>query len=62
MKEKLPSLTKVKRFLYADWTLRVKIRDGFKCLLCGSTENLTSHHWYVSDHHAHAARYGGGGH
>lgn len=54
---KLPSITKVKKFLYADWALRVKQRDGFKCLLCGATENLTAHHWYVCDHHAHAARY-----
>lgn len=54
---KLPSLAVVKRFLYADWALRVKKRDGFRCLLCGSTENLTAHHWYVCDHHAHAARY-----
>ena len=54
---KLPSIAKVKKFLYADWALRVKQRDGFKCLLCGATENLTAHHWYVCDHHAHAARY-----
>ena len=54
---KLPSLAVVKRFLYTDWALRVKKRDGFRCLLCGSTENLTAHHWYVCDHHAHAARY-----
>ena len=54
---KLPSIAKIKKFLYADWALRVKQRDGFKCLLCGATENLTAHHWYVCDHHAHAARY-----
>lgn len=54
---KLPSLAKVKKALYADWALRVKQRDGWKCLLCGATENLTAHHWYVCDHHAHAARY-----
>lgn len=56
-KTKLPALSKVKRFLYADWALRVKIRDDFKCLLCGCEDNLTSHHWYICDHHAHAARY-----
>lgn len=53
----LPSLSKVKKTLYADWALRVKQRDGWKCLLCDTRENLTAHHWYVSDHHAHAARY-----
>lgn len=56
-KPKLPSLSRIKKALYADWSLRVRTRDGFKCLLCGATENLTSHHWYCSDHHAHAARY-----
>jgi hypothetical protein len=56
-KNKLISLSKIKKALYADWSLRVRARDGFKCRLCGTTENLSSHHWYVSDHHAHAARY-----
>ena len=56
-KIKLPALSKIKKALYADWALRVKKRDGFKCLLCGSEDNLTAHHWYVCDHHAHAARY-----
>ncbi|MFA6690341.1 MAG: hypothetical protein WCS18_12795 [Sphaerochaetaceae bacterium] len=54
---KLPSIPKIKKALYADWALRVKRRDGFECLLCGATENLTAHHWYVCDHNAHAARY-----
>lgn len=57
MSKKLPSIPRIKKALYADWALRVKKRDGFKCLLCGATENLTAHHWYVCDHHAHAARY-----
>ena len=56
-KNKLVSIPKIKKALYADWSLRVRARDGFKCLLCGTTENITAHHWYVSDHHAHAARY-----
>ena len=56
-KKKLVSIPKIKKALYADWSLRVRARDGFKCLICSATENLTSHHWYVSDHHAHAARY-----
>ena len=54
---KLPSLGKIKKALYNDWALRVKQRDGWKCLLCGNEDNLTAHHWNVCDHHAHAARY-----
>lgn len=57
MKQKLPSLSRIKKALYADWSLRVRTRDGFKCLLCGATENLTAHHWYCSDHFSHCARY-----
>ena len=56
-KEKLPSISKIKKALIADWALRVKQRDGFKCIVCGSTELLTSHHWHICDHNAHAARY-----
>ena len=56
-KVNLPSLSTVRKALYADWALCVKQRDGWKCLLCGCEENLTAHHWYCSDHHAHAARY-----
>ena len=56
-KEKLPSISKIKKALIADWALRVKQRDGFKCLVCGSKELLTSHHWHICDHNAHAARY-----
>ena len=55
---KLPSISQVKKALYADWTLRVKQRDGWKCLGCGCTDSrLSAHHWYVSDHLSHAARY-----
>lgn len=56
-KPTLPAISKVKKVLYADWALRVKQADGWKCLLCGSEDNLTAHHWLVCDHHAHAARY-----
>lgn len=56
-KEKLASLSTIKKTLYANWALRVKEADGWKCALCGSTDNLTAHHWYCSDHFAHAARY-----
>ncbi len=56
-KEKLVSIGTIKKTLYADWALRVKQADDWKCALCGSTDNLTAHHWYCSDHFAHAARY-----
>lgn len=56
-KEKLVSIGTIKKTLYADWALRVKQADDWKCALCGSTGNLTAHHWYCSDHFAHAARY-----
>lgn len=53
----LPSLGRVREALYCDWALRVKQLDGWKCAMCPSTTDLNAHHWYVSDHHAHAARY-----
>lgn len=56
-KPKLTPIPFIKKALFADWALRVKQRDGWKCLLCGSEENLTAHHWHICDHHAHAARY-----
>ena len=46
----LISIPAIKKSLYEDWALRVKKRDGFKCLMCGSSENLTSHHWAICDH------------
>ena len=27
-----------------DWSLKVKERDGFQCVVCGSREKLNSHH------------------
>ena len=56
-KQKLPSLATVKKTLFADWALRVKKRDGFKCVLCGCEDRLSAHHWYACDHNAHGARY-----
>lgn len=56
-KKKLPSISIVKKSLYDHWSLEVKRRDGFKCVLCGSEVNVTAHHWYCCDHHAHTARY-----
>lgn len=56
-KELLPSISQIKKTLYANWALKVKQADDWKCALCQSTEKLTAHHWYVCDHHAHTARY-----
>lgn len=56
-KIKLPSISKVKKALHDDWALRVKQRDGWKCLLCGGEELLTAHHWYFTSQRGHAARY-----
>ena len=56
-KPKLPSLAKVKKTLYDNWALRVKQRDGWKCLLCGGDALLTAHHWYFTSQRGHAARY-----
>jgi len=56
-KIKLPSISKVKKALHDDWALRVKQRDGWKCLLCGGEELLTAHHWYFTSQRGHASRY-----
>jgi len=28
------------------WALKIKERDGFKCIVCGSTQYLNSHHLF----------------
>ena len=56
-KIKLPSLSKVKKALHDDWALRVKQRDGHKCLLCGTDALLTAHHWFYTRQRGKAARY-----
>ena len=53
----LISIPAIKKSLYEDWALRVKKRDGFKCVMCGSSENLTSHHWAICDHYSGLAKY-----
>ena len=53
----LISIPAIKKSLYEDWALRVKKRDDFKCVMCGSSENLTSHHWAISDHYSGLAKY-----
>lgn len=56
-KAKLPPLSSVKKALMQDWARRVKERDGWGCMLCGSTDNVTAHHWFVANHFANQARY-----
>jgi len=56
-KTKLPALKLVKKTLYADWAIRVKRADGWKCVLCGDTEGFGGHHWFVCDKQAGSARY-----
>ena len=33
------------------WSRLVKERDGYKCIICGKTENLNSHHLYGKKSH-----------
>lgn len=35
-----------------EWSLKIKERDGFKCLYCGKTEYLNSHHIYTRSNYA----------
>ena len=56
-KTKLPALKLVKKTLYADWAIRVKRADGWKCAMCGDTDRIAGHHWFVCDKQAHTARY-----
>lgn len=55
MKPKLLPIGTVRQRLKDDWSLTVKARDGFRCLLCGGDELLTAHHWYVTAQRGHAA-------
>lgn len=55
-KVKLLPIGEVVRRLKDDWSLTVKARDGFKCVLCGGTELLTVHHWYFTKQEGRAAR------
>lgn len=41
-----PTKKSIKKKLLAAWSLAVKERDGFKCVVCGATEHLNSHHIY----------------
>jgi 5-methylcytosine-specific restriction endonuclease McrA len=33
-----------RRKALAEWSLKVRARDGFACIVCGSTEKLQAHH------------------
>ena len=33
------------------WAIKVKERDGFKCVVCGDTERLNAHHIIVRENH-----------
>lgn len=57
-KQRKVSLKIAKRFLYEDFTSRVKWQNiSGACALCGSKDNITVHHWCVADHFAGQARY-----
>ena len=32
-----------------EWSHAVKLRDGFKCVICGETERLNAHHIIVRE-------------
>ena len=36
------------------WSQIVRARDGHKCLMCGSIQNLNAHHWLF--HKSHSVR------
>lgn len=56
-KVKLLPISEVVCRLKDDWSLTVKARDGFKCVLCGGVELLTAHHWYFTKQEGRAARF-----
>ncbi len=43
-KNRIPAL---KRKLHTVWAIAIKLRDGNRCMLCGKTEHLNSHHCIV---------------
>ncbi len=44
------------KFLKTDghtrWSLHVRNRDGNKCIMCGSVQNLNAHHWLFRKAHS----------
>ena len=43
---------KLRQIKDKEWALKIKERDGFKCLYCGKTEYLNSHHIYSRSNYA----------
>ncbi|MCL2103548.1 MAG: hypothetical protein FWH21_00600 [Kiritimatiellaeota bacterium] len=39
------------------WSNQVQLRDGGKCVLCGSTDKCAAHHWYVNASRSRLARW-----
>lgn len=54
---KLLPISDIVKRLKDDWSLTVKARDGFKCVLCHGVELLTAHHWYFTKQEGRAARF-----
>lgn len=53
--KKVPKAKRTKRLKkagHALWSLVVRNRDGNKCLMCGSVQNLNAHHWLFRKSHS----------
>ena len=53
--KKVPKAKRTKRLKKAGhvlWSLVVRNRDGNKCLMCGSVQNLNAHHWLFRKSHS----------
>ena len=55
--KKFPSVSEMKKTLHEIWAFNVKRRDKWRCALCGSTDNLTAHHWCVNAQNSRISRY-----
>jgi len=47
----------VKRDLDKWWSKQVSDRDKGKCILCGSTDKCSAHHWYINANRSRMARW-----
>ena len=52
MKKKVKSRVLKQATVLAMWSKAVKVRDGFKCMYCGSRTGLESHHIFKVQHSA----------
>jgi len=50
-------LKRVKKALSALWSWCVRMRDGYKCLMCGKTKGLSAHHWLFAKGHCQPLAY-----